>query len=92
MRISYGKPANLDSAIVAQVYKMEADLEGARLLTLKAAWMADNAKPNSLEASMSKVKAGRVANEITLSVLSYVLHWAIAKPNCWRSGRVILRY
>ena len=66
MRIGYDKPVNLDSAVAAQIYKMEADLEAARLLTIKAAWMADNAKPNSLEASMSKAKAGRVANEITL--------------------------
>jgi acyl-CoA dehydrogenase len=27
---------------------------------LKAAWMADNARPNSMEASMSKAKAARV--------------------------------
>ena len=37
---------------------MEADWEAARLLTLQAAWMADNAKPNSLQASMAKAKAG----------------------------------
>ncbi|HBO0621855.1 TPA: acyl-CoA dehydrogenase family protein, partial [Pseudomonas aeruginosa] len=40
--------------------------EAARLLTLKAAWMADNKLPNSKEASIAKAKAGRVANEITL--------------------------
>jgi acyl-CoA dehydrogenase len=28
--------------------------------------MADNGKPNSLEASMAKAKAGRVGSEITL--------------------------
>ena len=39
---------------------MEADWEAAYLLTLEAAWMADNSKPNSLEASMAKAKAGRV--------------------------------
>jgi acyl-CoA dehydrogenase len=46
---------------------MEADWEGAYLLTLQAAWMADNRKPNSLEASMAKAKAGRVGSDITLS-------------------------
>ena len=49
-----------------ELLRMEAELEAARLLTLKAAWMADNGIPNSMEASMSKAKAGRVANEITL--------------------------
>lgn len=48
------------------LYRMEAELEAARLLTLKAAWMADNGRPNSMEASMSKAKAARVATEITL--------------------------
>ena len=46
---------------------MEADWEAAHLLTLQAAWMADNGKPNSLEASMAKAKAGRVGSDITLS-------------------------
>jgi acyl-CoA dehydrogenase len=45
---------------------MEADWEAAYLLTLQAAWMADNSQPNSLQASMAKAKAGRVANDITL--------------------------
>ena len=34
--------------------------------TLQAAWMADNGKPNSLEASMAKAKAGRVGSDVTL--------------------------
>jgi len=45
---------------------LEAELEAARLLTLRAAWMADNGQPNSKEASMAKAKAGRVGNAITL--------------------------
>jgi len=53
-------------AIEAEIYRMEAELEAARLLMFKAAWMADNGKPNSKEASMAKAKAGRVGNEITL--------------------------
>jgi acyl-CoA dehydrogenase len=53
-------------AAEADLYRMEAELEAARLLTLKAAWMADNKIPNSVEASMSKAKAARVANAITL--------------------------
>ena len=45
----------------------QADLEAARLLTMQAAWLADNRTPNSLEASMAKAKAGRVGSDITLS-------------------------
>jgi acyl-CoA dehydrogenase len=54
------------SAAAAAFIAMEADWEAARLLTLQAAWMADNRKPNSLQASMAKAKAGRVGTEIAL--------------------------
>jgi acyl-CoA dehydrogenase len=57
------------TAAEAELYRMEADLEAARLLTIKAAWLADNGIPNSKEASMAKAKAGRVANHITLRCL-----------------------
>jgi acyl-CoA dehydrogenase len=66
VKIDYNKPANSQSAAAAQYLAMEADWEAARLLTLQAAWMADNRKPNSLQASMAKAKAGRVATDVTL--------------------------
>jgi acyl-CoA dehydrogenase len=59
------KPSNL-SSLEAQLYEMEAEWQGARLLVLKAAWMADNKTPNSMEASMCKAKGGRVGNDVTL--------------------------
>jgi acyl-CoA dehydrogenase len=59
------KPSNL-SAIEAELVRMESEWEAAKLLVLKAAWMADNKQPNSMEASMCKAKAGRVGNDITL--------------------------
>lgn len=58
----YATPYLQTSNIAAQIYHLEA----ARLLMLKAAWMADNKQPNSREASITKAKAGRVGNEITL--------------------------
>lgn len=64
--LDYGKPVDNISAVEAELYKMEADWEAAYWLAVKAAWMADNKKSNSLEASISKAKAGRVANHITL--------------------------
>jgi acyl-CoA dehydrogenase len=65
--IDYDRPAVIQSAAAAKFLQMECDLEGARLLMLQAAWMADNGKPNSLEASMAKAKAGRVGSDVTLS-------------------------
>jgi acyl-CoA dehydrogenase len=64
--IDYDRPALTQTAAAATYLQMESDWEAAYLLTLQAAWMADNRKPNSLEASMAKAKAGRVGSDITL--------------------------
>ena len=65
-RIDYDAPPNAQSAAAAEFLALEADYEAARLLTLEAAWMADNGKPNSLQASMAKAKAGRTGTDIAL--------------------------
>jgi len=57
-------PTNLTS-LEKEFYWMEAHLEAMRLLTLRAAWMADNNLFNNLEASMCKAKAGRYGTLIT---------------------------
>ncbi|MDX1496404.1 MAG: acyl-CoA dehydrogenase family protein [Salinisphaeraceae bacterium] len=62
----YNIPANKQPAAIAQFMAMEADWEAAYLLTLQAAWMADNSMPNSLQASMAKAKAGRMVVDVTL--------------------------
>lgn len=63
--IRYGLPRQKLSNIEREVIDMEIMLRSAWLLVLKAVWMADNRKPNSMEASMSKVRAGDVVNKIT---------------------------
>ena len=64
-KLDYAKPLLSVSHAEATLYRMEAEWEATRLLTMKAAWMADNKLPNSKEASIAKAKAGRVANEVT---------------------------
>ena len=64
--VDYDRPATAQSAAAATFLELEADYEAAYLLTLRAAWMADNHQPNSLEASMAKAKAGRSATDIAL--------------------------
>lgn len=66
LSLDFDKPLWDMNATCAELVRMEADWEAARLLVLRAAWMADNGEPNSLEASMCKAKAGRVGNAITL--------------------------
>jgi acyl-CoA dehydrogenase len=64
--IDYDAPTHKLNAAAAEFIAMEADWEAARLLTLQAAWMADNKKPNSLQASMAKAKAGRMGTDVAL--------------------------
>jgi acyl-CoA dehydrogenase len=66
IEIDYDRPLHSQPAAAAEFISMESDWEAARLLTLQAAWMADNRKPNSLQASMAKAKAGRVGTDIAL--------------------------
>ena len=66
VEVDYSVPALSQSAAAARFLEMEADYEAAHLLTLQAAWMADNGKPNSLQASMAKAKAGRTCVDVAL--------------------------
>jgi acyl-CoA dehydrogenase len=66
VEIDYDAPALSQHAAAARFLEMEADYEAALLQTLHAAWMADNNRPNSLQASMAKAKAGRTCVDVTL--------------------------
>jgi acyl-CoA dehydrogenase len=63
--IRYGLPRQKMTAIEKDVVDMEGMLRSAWLLVIKAVQMADSGKPNSLEASMAKVRAGDVVTKIT---------------------------
>jgi acyl-CoA dehydrogenase len=69
VKVDYNRPALTQHAAAAQFLAMEADYEAARLLTLQAAWMADNRQPNSLQASMAKAKAGRTCVDVALKAV-----------------------
>lgn len=71
-KLDYATPLLSVSHAQATLYRLEAEWQAARLLTLKAAWMADNRIANSKEASIAKAKAGRVANEVTLKCVELV--------------------
>lgn len=65
IEIRYGIPRQKMTHVEREVIEMETQLRQAWLLTVKALWMADNKQSNALIASMSKVKAGKVATVIT---------------------------
>ncbi|MEM3086971.1 MAG: acyl-CoA dehydrogenase family protein [Halobacteria archaeon] len=52
------------TAAQRELLRMEAELQAARLLTWRAAWLADRGLPMAAEASMAKVVAGRAAASI----------------------------
>lgn len=65
IEIRYDEPRHVLSTIERDVLKMEAHYKAAWLLTLRAASMMDHRQPNTLEASMCKVKAGKAVTWIT---------------------------
>jgi acyl-CoA dehydrogenase len=69
VQIRYGLPRQKLTSIERDVIDMDIMLKSAWLMVIKAVWMADNKKPNALEASMSKVKAGDVGTKITQKVV-----------------------
>lgn len=69
VEVSYDIPANNQHAAAAEFLALEADWEAAYLLALRATWMADNKEPNSLEASVSKAKAGRTGTAVSLKAV-----------------------
>jgi acyl-CoA dehydrogenase len=70
VEVDYDRPANTQHAAAAELLELESDFEAARLLTMEAAWMADNGKPNSLHASYAKAKAGRSGTDIALRCIA----------------------
>jgi acyl-CoA dehydrogenase len=65
VEIRYGLPRVRMTNLEKEIVDMEVMLRSSWLLVLKACWMMDNGKPNNLEASMSKVRAGDIVVKIT---------------------------
>jgi acyl-CoA dehydrogenase len=65
VKIRYDAPPRELTVIERDVIEMEAELQAARLLTWRAASMMNQGKPNNLEASMAKAKAGLAVTKIT---------------------------
>ncbi|HTY63717.1 MAG TPA: acyl-CoA dehydrogenase family protein [Acidobacteriota bacterium] len=63
-KIRYGVPRRLLSAMERDIIDMEAQLRATWLLLLKSAWLIDQGKPNTLESSMCKAKAGEIITRI----------------------------
>ncbi len=68
--VDHDRPPAVQPGAAGTLLELQAELEAARLLTLQAAWMADNAEPNSLQASMAKAKAGRTCVQVAMECVA----------------------
>jgi short-chain 2-methylacyl-CoA dehydrogenase len=60
-RRAFGQPISRFQAIQSKLADMATEIEAARLLTYKAAWMKDEGRPFTLTAAQAKLKTGRLA-------------------------------
>ncbi|XP_074029519.1 short-chain specific acyl-CoA dehydrogenase, mitochondrial-like isoform X2 [Leptinotarsa decemlineata] len=60
-RLAFGKPLTKLQTIQNKLADMALQLESARLLTWRAAWLKDNRKPYTKEAAMAKLAASEAA-------------------------------
>jgi len=63
--VRWNAPRTEQRVIERDVMEMQAELQAARLLTWRAASMMARGRPNNLEASMAKAKAGLAVTRIT---------------------------
>jgi len=61
-RRTFGKPIAQHQAIAFKLADMATEIDAARLLTLRAAWLKDGKHPYGKEAAMAKLYASDVAN------------------------------
>jgi short/branched chain acyl-CoA dehydrogenase len=64
-RVAFGKPISKFQTIQAKLADMVTEIEAARLLTYKAAWLKDEGQSFSLTAAQAKLKTGRLAVRAT---------------------------
>jgi acyl-CoA dehydrogenase len=64
-RVAFGKPIIMNQAIAFKLSKMVTEIDAARLLIWRAAWLAKNGGFKNAEGSMSKWKASEVAVRAT---------------------------
>ena len=71
-RVQFGKPICKFQAIQAKLADMAVNVEVARQLTYRAAWLKDQGKPHHTEATIAKLAASEIAVKNVL--LSFQIH------------------
>jgi len=68
-RIQFGKPISQHQAIQWMLADMATQIDAARMLVYRAAWLKDQGKPFMKEAAMAKLYAGEVSSFVTNKAL-----------------------
>jgi butyryl-CoA dehydrogenase len=68
-RVQFGKPLSQHQAIQWMIADMGTQLDAARLMVYRAAWLKDQGKPFMKEAAMAKLYAGEVSSFVTNKAL-----------------------
>ena len=68
-RKSFGKPISEHQAIAFKLADMATQIEAARLLVYKAAWLKDQGLPYTQAGSMAKLFASKVAMDVTIEAV-----------------------
>ncbi|MBE5320597.1 acyl-CoA dehydrogenase [Pedobacter sp. MR2016-19] len=68
-RKSFGKPISEHQAIAFKLADMATQIEAARLLVYKAAWLKDQDLPYTQAGSMAKLFASKVAMDVTIEAV-----------------------
>jgi acyl-CoA dehydrogenase len=68
-RETFGKPIIGHQMIMAKLADMKTDIEAARMLVWKAAWLADNGMPNTEAAAHAKRFAADMSTQATIEAV-----------------------
>jgi butyryl-CoA dehydrogenase len=68
-RVQFGQPIGMFQAIAFKLTDMATEIEAARFLVYRAAWMMDQGRKPLKEASMAKLYASEVATRVTLEAM-----------------------
>ena len=79
-RQTFGKPINKHQAIAFKLADMATDIEAAKLMVYRAAWLKDMGKPYGQAAAMAKVYASEVAMKHTVEAVQILSLIHISEP------------
>jgi alkylation response protein AidB-like acyl-CoA dehydrogenase len=71
-RKQFGRPIAKQQAVQFMLADMATNIDAARLLTWRSAWLLDKGEPNNMEASMSKVFSADMGMQVTTNALQIV--------------------